>query len=151
VQPRVRLADGRVVRLDDAIGNGFALLAWGADPTFGLTAEARHIWTSIGGCFVMAKPDPQLTFHDDVPEGVIAIGDMDGRMKDWFARVPESVVLLRPDRFVAGMCSPQRVSAHVMSLADKLSLANAAVGREVGGPEAHDDVLASRETVAAGV
>jgi 3-(3-hydroxy-phenyl)propionate hydroxylase len=130
IQPPVRLEDGGIVRFDDAIGNRFAIVGWGADPTFGLTAEARRIWTSIGGCFVMAKPDPQLTFHDDVPADVIAIGDIDGRMKDWFARVPESVVLLRPDRFVAGMCSPQRVSAHVVQLADKLALAGMAAKRE---------------------
>lgn len=72
---------------------------------------------------MIAKPDPQLAFHDDVPEDVIAIGDVDSRLRDWFARVPESVVLLRPDRFVAGMCSPQSVSGCVSQLAQRLSLA----------------------------
>jgi 3-(3-hydroxy-phenyl)propionate hydroxylase len=55
-----------------------------------------------------------------VPAGVIAIGDVSGRLKDWFTRVPESVVLLRPDRFVAGMCSPQQVSSGIEELAGKL-------------------------------
>jgi 3-(3-hydroxy-phenyl)propionate hydroxylase len=71
---------------------------------------------------VLAKPDPQLGFRDDVPADVIAIGDVDSRLRDWFARVPESVVLLRPDRFVAGMCSPQCVSECVSQLAQRLSL-----------------------------
>ncbi|MBN3751495.1 bifunctional 3-(3-hydroxy-phenyl)propionate/3-hydroxycinnamic acid hydroxylase [Paraburkholderia sp. Tr-20389] len=150
IQPLVRLEDGSIVRFDDAIGNRFAIVGWGADPTFGLTPEARRIWTSMGGCFVMAKPDTQLTFHDDVPEGVTAIGDIDGRMKDWFARVPESVVLLRPDRFVAGMCSPQRVSAHVVRLADKLSLATVAVGLEADASDAQQDAVTPCETAAAG-
>ncbi|HEF4838360.1 bifunctional 3-(3-hydroxy-phenyl)propionate/3-hydroxycinnamic acid hydroxylase [Burkholderia vietnamiensis] len=122
IQPRVRVADGSIVRLDDAIGNRFAILSWGTDPTFGLTPEARRIWSALGGCFVLAKPDPQLGFRDDVPEDVIAIGDVDSRLRDWFARVPESVVLLRPDRFVAGMCSPQCVSECVSQLAQRLSL-----------------------------
>jgi 3-(3-hydroxy-phenyl)propionate hydroxylase len=122
IQPFVRLVDGATVRLDNVLGNRFAILGWGSDPTHGLTREAREIWASLGGCFVIAKPDTQLSFHDDVPEGVVAIGDVNGRLKDWFTRVPESVVLLRPDRFVAGLCSPQQVSASITDLAGKLSL-----------------------------
>ncbi|MEX3937142.1 bifunctional 3-(3-hydroxy-phenyl)propionate/3-hydroxycinnamic acid hydroxylase [Paraburkholderia phymatum] len=150
IQPLVRLEDGSIVRLDDAVGNRFAMVGWGADPTFGLTPEARRIWTSIGGCFVIAKPDPQLKFHDDVPEGVIAIGDIDGRMKDWFARVPESVVLLRPDRFVAGMCSPQRISEHVVRLADKLSWPGVVAKCESDERAMPEDTLPARESIAAG-
>ncbi|WP_322063326.1 bifunctional 3-(3-hydroxy-phenyl)propionate/3-hydroxycinnamic acid hydroxylase [Paraburkholderia sp. J63] len=122
IQPRVRREDGRVVRLDDAIGNGFAVLAWGADPTFGLTREARALWERIGARFVFVKPDVQLDYADDVPEGVLALGDVQGRLKDWFSRLPESVVLLRPDRFVAGVCAPQEVSAAIVELAGKLGL-----------------------------
>jgi len=122
IQPRVRTVDGAVLRLDDVIGNRFAIIGWGSDPTFGLTPEARETWKRIGGCFVIAKPDTQLTYRDDVPTDVIAIGDVSGRLKDWFTCVPESVVLLRPDRFVAGMCSPQQVSSGIKELAGKLGL-----------------------------
>ena len=129
IQPRVRMEDGRVVRLDDAIGNGFAVLAWGADPTFGLTHEARTLWERLGARFVFAKPDVQLDFADDVPEGVLALGDVQGRLKDWFSRLPESVVLLRPDRFVAGVCTPQQVSDAIVELAGKLGVTDV-VSRE---------------------
>jgi 3-(3-hydroxy-phenyl)propionate hydroxylase len=120
IQPRVRSVDGAVLRLDDVIGNRFAIIGWGSDPTFGLTPEARETWKRLGGCFVIAKPDTQLIYREDVPAGVIAIGDVSGRLKDWFTRVPESVMLLRPDRFVAGMCSPQQVSSGIEELAGKL-------------------------------
>ncbi|MGF6934416.1 3-(3-hydroxy-phenyl)propionate hydroxylase [Paraburkholderia sp. UCT70] len=122
IQPRVRTVSGEVVRLDDVLGNRFAIVGWGAEPTFGLSEQARAIWQRLGGCFVVAKPDTQLSFHDDVPEDVIAIGDVNTRLKDWFTRVPESVVLLRPDRFVAGMGSPQQVSQLVVELARRLHL-----------------------------
>ncbi|WP_175851656.1 bifunctional 3-(3-hydroxy-phenyl)propionate/3-hydroxycinnamic acid hydroxylase [Burkholderia cepacia] len=137
IQPRVRLVDGSIVRLDDAIGNRFAIVGWGTDPTFGLTPEARRIWNALGGCFVIAKPDPQLAFQDDVPDDVIAVGDVDSRLRDWFARVPESVVLLRPDRFVAGMCSPQCVSGCVSQLAQRLSLVMATGATANGATFAH--------------
>ncbi|MEX3939048.1 bifunctional 3-(3-hydroxy-phenyl)propionate/3-hydroxycinnamic acid hydroxylase [Paraburkholderia sp. BR10937] len=136
IQPRVRLADGRVVRLDDAIGNGFAVLAWGADPTFGLTPQARGLWERLGARFIFAKPDVQLEYADDVPEGVLALGDVQGRLKEWFSRLPESVVLLRPDRFVAGVCTPQQVSDAIVELAGKLGMTEAALhGASAAAPQ----------------
>lgn len=128
IQPKVRTEDGRTVLLDDAIGQRFAVLAWGADPSFGITEEARKALARMGGCFVMVKPDVQLSHRDDVPEGVLAVGDVTGRLKDWFSAQPHSVVLLRPDRFIAGTCSPQEVSRSILALADKLALQPAAPG-----------------------
>ncbi|WP_321925744.1 bifunctional 3-(3-hydroxy-phenyl)propionate/3-hydroxycinnamic acid hydroxylase [Paraburkholderia guartelaensis] len=136
IQPRVSLADGRVVRLDDAIGNGFAVLAWGADPTFGLTPQARALWERMGARFIFAKPDVQLEYADDVPAGVLALGDVQGRLKEWFSRLPESVVLLRPDRFVAGVCTPQQVSDAIVELAGKLGMTEAALhGASAAAPQ----------------
>uniref|UniRef100_UPI003F49A567 bifunctional 3-(3-hydroxy-phenyl)propionate/3-hydroxycinnamic acid hydroxylase n=1 Tax=Cupriavidus yeoncheonensis TaxID=1462994 RepID=UPI003F49A567 len=122
IQPRVRTGDDRLTLLDDAIGNGFAVIGWGTDPTFGLTPQARALAGKAGMRFVLAKPDVQLRHADDVPEGVIAIGDAAGRLKEWFSRLPHSVVLLRPDRFVAGVCSPQQVSEAITELAGKLGM-----------------------------
>lgn len=147
IQPRVRLEDGRVVLLDDAIGDGFAVLAWGADPTFGLTPEARALWERLGARFVIAKPDVQLQFTDDVPEGVLAIGDVTGRLKDWFTRIPESVVLLRPDRFVAGVCTPQQVSGAIVELAGKLGV-TAAAQHAAASPSAPSSQHPERDRIA---
>ena len=125
IQPRVRTTDGRLVLLDDVIGNDFAVIGWGADPAFGLTAQARALCEKAGVRFVLAKPDVQLRHEADVPHGVLAIGDVTGRLKEWFSRLPESVVLLRPDRFVAGVCTPQQVSAAIVELAGKLGMTDA--------------------------
>ncbi|UEP29603.1 MULTISPECIES: bifunctional 3-(3-hydroxy-phenyl)propionate/3-hydroxycinnamic acid hydroxylase [unclassified Burkholderia] len=147
IQPRVRLPEGRTVLLDDAIGTGFVLLGWGADPTFGMTPQARALWARIGGRFVIAKPDAQLAYADDVPSDVLAIGDETGRLKDWFSRLPESVVLLRPDRFVAGVCAPQQVSSAIVALAEKLGVTGGArhehgdVAPSSQGPVCDRDVL----------
>jgi len=142
IQPRVRTPEGQIVRLDDAIGNGFTVLAWGADPTFGLSDEARAIWERIGGCFVFAKPDVQMAYADDVPAGVLALGDAQNRLKDWFGAQPNSVVLLRPDRFVAGVCSPQEVSRAIVDLAGKLDLAPAAAASSCANNSAQPQTAA---------
>ncbi|AJP58945.1 3-(3-hydroxyphenyl)propionate hydroxylase [Pandoraea vervacti] len=127
IQPKVRTSQGEIQRLDDVIGNHFAVLGWGADPTFGLTAQARAVADRLGVRFVLAKPDVQMAHTDDVPAGVIAIGDPLNRLKNWFAARPQSVALLRPDRFVAGVCAPQEVSDMLIELASKVSLSEAPV------------------------
>ncbi|VVD65627.1 3-(3-hydroxyphenyl)propionate hydroxylase [Pandoraea communis] len=122
IQPRVRTIDGETQRLDDVIGNHFAVIGWGTDPTFGLTPEARAVAQKLGVRFVLAKPDTQLGYMDDVPEGVITIGDAQGRLKEWFSARAQSVVLMRPDRFIAGVCAPQEVSDSLVQLARKAAL-----------------------------
>ena len=124
IQPSVRTGTGELQRLDDVIGNHFAVLGWGADPTFGLTARARAVAETLGVRFVLAKPDVQMAHTDDVPESVIAIGDPLNRLKDWFGARSQSVVLLRPDRFVAGVCAPQEVSDALIALAGKVALSD---------------------------
>ena len=153
IQPRVRMSDGRLALLDDAIGNGFAVLGWGTDPTFGLTPQARALCEKTGVRFVIAKPDVQLSHADDVPEGVIAVGDATGRLKDWFSRLPDAVVLLRPDRFVAGVCTPQQVSDALVELAVKLGVADASSRAGAAQPSASSrparDPIAVKQAVGA--
>jgi 3-(3-hydroxy-phenyl)propionate hydroxylase len=66
--------------------------------------------------------------------------------------VPESVVLLRPDRFVAGMCTPQQVSASIEELAVKLSFKGAgqpAAAVAASEPVAVSDSVAANADIAA--
>ncbi len=115
IQPRVLCEDGQTRLLDDVIGLNFAVIAWGTDPSFGMTAEARALWLRLGGVFITAKPTGQMAHQADARDGVICIGDVGNRLKDWFARWPKSVVMLRPDRFVGALCSPQEISTTTLA------------------------------------
>lgn len=117
IQPRVLCEDGQTRLLDDVIGLNFAVIAWGTDPTFGLTPEARAVWERLGARFITAKPAVQMAHTGDAREGVICVGDLGNRLKDWFARWPLSVVIVRPDRFVGALCSPQQVSQTTLEFA----------------------------------
>jgi 3-(3-hydroxy-phenyl)propionate hydroxylase len=110
IQPRVLCEDGETRLLDDVIGLNFAVIAWGTDPTYGLSREARAFWEHLGARFITAKPAVQMAYKADAREGVICVGDIGNRLKDWFARWPLSVVIVRPDRFVGAFCSPQRIT-----------------------------------------
>jgi len=104
-QPMTMTRDGRSVRLDDAIGGWFALIAWNNDPSALLDADARRIADALGIRLVAARPAAQLSHAPAEPadqSGVLSIGDGDGALKRWFEARAESVVLLRPDRIVAG-------------------------------------------------
>ncbi len=117
IQPRVSTDDGQTVRLDDVIGPNFAVLAWGTDPTFNMSAQTRAFWQRLGVKFISVKPQVQMAYRDDLRDGVITLGDAQGRVKDWFSLQNKSVVFLRPDRFVAALCSPQEVNAVTAQLA----------------------------------
>ena len=129
IQPRVRKADGAVVRMDEVIGPNFAILSWGSNPVQYMEPDQVAMWRSLGAVFVSVKPDVQLGsrpdealgFRTDPLTGVVEIGDVDGRLKEWFGAWPESVVFLRPDRIVAATASPLRVTDVSRALARVLS------------------------------
>ena len=57
-----------------------AVIAWGTDPTFGMSAEARAVWRRLGAKFITVKPEVQMAHQDDRREGVITIGDVGNRL-----------------------------------------------------------------------
>ena len=111
IQPRVSTEDGATVRLDDVIGLRFAVIAWGTDPTYGMTPAVRAFWEQLGTCFISVKPQVQMAHASEAGKGVITLGDVQGRIKDWFTGKKDSIVVVRPDRFVAAMASPQGIDA----------------------------------------
>jgi 3-(3-hydroxy-phenyl)propionate hydroxylase len=107
IQPLVTTADGQTVKLDDVIGRDFALLAWGTDPGYWLSAPARDSLRRLGTRVITAVPETQRAYEAARLEGVTVIGDAQGRLKKWFSGQPDGVIFLRPDRFVAATCIPQ--------------------------------------------
>jgi len=116
VQPTVCTRTAPSVKLDDAIGPWFALIAWNNDPREILDEDAQRRLARTRVRLVTARPAVQLNWEE--PEGgsggvvpprpappddaVLIVGDLDGALKRWFDAHPESVLLLRPDRIVGG-------------------------------------------------
>lgn len=122
IQPRVRTLDGEVKLLDDVIGPGFALLAWGADPNYWLDARSKAILAAMGARIITAKPVVQMHRKVDMSDATEVIGDEQMRLKDWFGEHPGSIVVLRPDRFVAGISYPVEINALLAAVAAKMGL-----------------------------
>lgn len=119
IQPSVRVADS-LVKLDDVIGQGFAIIAWGTDPLRGLSDSEIQHWRQLGTRFIQVVPSVQLQSGIQHHEDVICIGDESGLLKEWFGRYPASMVIVRPDRFVAGIAIPQTIQSVCQQVRHKL-------------------------------
>lgn len=111
-QPDVVTRDDKVEKLDDVIGMRFAILSWGTDPQVHMSPEVRSYWSDIGARFIALVPPTQMkSFRGTILPGTILVGDLQDALHDWFANqdADGSVVLVRPDRFVAAIVPPQRV------------------------------------------
>ena len=113
IQPTVSTRAKASVKLDDALGPWFALIAWNNDPRAILDEDARHRLDRAGVRLVAARPAVQLGWEDATPNddgNVLIVGDLDGSLKRWFDAHAESVVLIRPDRIVGGASSAYAAS-----------------------------------------
>ncbi|WP_204079577.1 bifunctional 3-(3-hydroxy-phenyl)propionate/3-hydroxycinnamic acid hydroxylase [Mycobacterium riyadhense] len=131
IQPRVDTRTQQNVLLDDVLGTWFSVLCWNNNPRNILGDAAFAHWKDLGARFVAVRPLVQLhwTGHDD-PD-VAIVGDRTGDLKSWFDIHRQSVLFLRPDRFIAGACIAQ--------LAPELSASVvAALALTPGGGESHN-------------
>jgi 3-(3-hydroxy-phenyl)propionate hydroxylase len=115
-QPAVENADGDRILLDEALGSSFALLGLHADPAEGLSADAAAWWRSLGARSVQVLaprgapgPDPGGRRKRPAQPGddwSVIVEDVDGAFRDWLLkRSADNVIVLRPDRYVAAVCS----------------------------------------------
>lgn len=104
-QPMVRGADGREVRLDDALGPGFAVLGMGVDPR---AVMRGALWGELGARFLRVVPAGAAGAAGAGAGGEGVIEDVDGRLRGWFERYRARVVVIRPDRYVFGAVDEAR-------------------------------------------
>ena len=106
IQPPVERADGAAVKLDEALGPGFALLAWQHDPGPALSAATRAALGRLG-CRVLAAARSRslqaMQLKAAPSPGVEVVEDAENALHLWFAACGADWVLLRPDRYVAAL------------------------------------------------
>ncbi len=73
--------------------------------------------------FIQVIPAVQLQNNQRKEyEDVITIGDIGTDIRSWFGNTSDSVVILRPDRFVAALAIPQSMESTSQQLFKKLYL-----------------------------
>jgi 3-(3-hydroxy-phenyl)propionate hydroxylase len=101
-QPKVLRSDGSRPPLDDVLGQGYALLAV-APARQAFRPPTHQIWTALGARLV------ELILDDRAPRAggdeVEVVADIDGGLTRLLDAYRGQVLLIRPDRFVAGVLS----------------------------------------------
>lgn len=118
IQPWVEDAQGRRQRLDDVLGPWYAVIGFRTNPIAHLSEQAKAAWQALDTRFVQvnrsrsgyARHQPLQT------EGVVCVEDVDNRLEQWFGQVRDTVVVVRPDRFVAAITTPERLEATLAKL-----------------------------------
>ncbi|MEP7099663.1 MAG: bifunctional 3-(3-hydroxy-phenyl)propionate/3-hydroxycinnamic acid hydroxylase [Burkholderiales bacterium] len=113
IQPDVEDAEGRRRKLDDVLGPWFCVIGWQIDPQAALSDTDRAFWRELGARFVQinrARSGDQPGARLRAAAGTECIEDIDNHLADWFTANPGSMVVLRPDRYIAAQSSVDRMA-----------------------------------------
>lgn len=128
-QPSVRSSDGRRYRLDQFLGDSYALIGMGVNPLESLSTEQICSLEALSCRFVTMfrlGARPQGTAAKATPSGAIELEDIDGAYETWLRRSgcgSNTVAIVRPDRFVFSVAEPRRLPAAILALFQKLGVA----------------------------
>jgi 3-(3-hydroxy-phenyl)propionate hydroxylase len=132
VQPAVESAEGDRILLDEALGTSFSVLGLHVDPASGLSDASIAWWRSLGARSVQVlaprgAPGPDPGGRRKRPSRAedgwsTVVEDVDGAFRDWLLRRPsDDIIVLRPDRYVAAVCSLGDLEAVTVRLREILS------------------------------
>ena len=112
IQPPVRSADGRAVRLDDLLGPWFAVLGYDTDPARHLTREQQCFMAALGARYVtaVASQSGSAGLGERNPVASV-VEDVEGHLREWFGRNHGRVAIIRPDRYVAALTDDRGFAA----------------------------------------
>ncbi|HJV71685.1 bifunctional 3-(3-hydroxy-phenyl)propionate/3-hydroxycinnamic acid hydroxylase [Ideonella sp.] len=112
IQPDVEDASGARRKLDDVLGPWFAVLGWQLDPRGALSPDDRQFWVDLGARFVQVRRSrcaDMPASKDDA--GSACVQDVDNSLADWFAAHPGTMLVVRPDRYIAAQFNPDQASS----------------------------------------
>lgn len=110
-QPDLQIMDGTNRKMDQIIGNSFALIGQGIDPREGLSDHSLSFLNSLGTKYITIyekgkRPQGIRGVGRDFDPDLSEVEDIYSLLKPWFHEAgykKGALVLLRPDKFVFGM------------------------------------------------
>jgi 3-(3-hydroxy-phenyl)propionate hydroxylase len=103
-QPIVMRPDGKLTLLDEALGAGFALVAFGQFPERALARWGQPVWEKLGVRRVGIYSLPCALPHQTVKAGILdaAVVDSERAIAAAWRGYEGQLLVLRPDRYVLG-------------------------------------------------
>ncbi|MEW5809157.1 MAG: bifunctional 3-(3-hydroxy-phenyl)propionate/3-hydroxycinnamic acid hydroxylase [Actinomycetota bacterium] len=90
---RVALPGVRMLYIDDALGQGWAILGLDTDPRDGMDERTAQAWERFGARFLTIRPGTSVVEDDE-------LGDPSGQLWDAMVAHGAKYVVVRPDRYV---------------------------------------------------
>lgn len=116
MQPMVELS-GHALKLDDAIGPRFAILAVHFDPASVLSTENLRFLKRIDARLFKVVPSRSPAGQRVAAQESQVLDDLQGKFRDWSMKHPDwEFIVLRPDRYVAAVCHRDQASATIEQL-----------------------------------
>ena len=122
VQPPVEQLDGSVVKLDEVLGPGFALLTWQRDLVTPLPQQVRRDLQHLGCRPVVAARSRSLQalqLKAAPTEGTVLVEDVENGLHLWFSACAADWVLIRPDRMVAALGTADTLERDVAAFCER--------------------------------
>ncbi len=113
-QPKVSVGTREPVLFDEIAGNNFALVVYRRSVSESLDAVSRDFWQSLGTRLVQVEPDD--AHEDRGDDRQVTVVDAEGGLAQWFAGREDRVVILRPDRYVAGVVPLSKLNAATLAI-----------------------------------
>jgi 3-(3-hydroxy-phenyl)propionate hydroxylase len=123
-QPLVETRDGQRIRLDEVLGSWFAIVGFECDPLAALTdAELAAVDRFHPRVIKVVESRAGARHHERPcvhPESLV-VEDVDNELRTWFQARGRTVVLVRPDRYVAALTTANDFGPTLTLLADQLT------------------------------
>lgn len=103
MQPLVEF-EGNALKLDDAVGPRFAVLALNFDPKTVLTERNQTFLRRIDARAFNVMPSRSPAHRIAANGDTLVLDDLQGKFRDWMAKNPQwEFIVIRPDRYVAAV------------------------------------------------
>ena len=124
-QPKVRGFDGKQILLDALLGDGYALIGLGVDPSQALSQTSKQLLKQLGCQLITLYPyaeRPQNHTAANLNPDVLEVEDIEGNMVNWLRKTGHNqpVALLRPDRFTFAVANQAEINAVIQQLQQQL-------------------------------
>jgi 3-(3-hydroxy-phenyl)propionate hydroxylase len=121
-QPIVMRPDGKLILLDEALGAGFALVAFGQTPERALSGWVQPIWKKIGTRRIGIYSLPCALPRQAAQAGILdaAVVDHERAVAAAWQGYEGQVLALRPDRYVMGAFPASDPGSAALAIEDLL-------------------------------
>ena len=115
IQPQVLSDTGELVLLDRILGTGFAILGLDTDWLDAIDSESEAFLSDLSIELVCVVPQIRDCYQN-LSHRVRVIEDPSQKIHQWLAKQQQPIAIIRPDRYVFGLCDRSNLNSTLAQL-----------------------------------